>query len=275
MTRTNEVLSLPSLEKSFRSRTGKVLRRILFSSLGLNKFNLAYRQLPPCAPAELSRIFLDAMEVDTELTGQPLSTIPKDGPVVVIANHPFGLIEGMALDTLLQSVRKDSTVMAVNWLGEIPEFREHLILVGPPEKMRRRGTSVSGWRRAISWLKAGHVMAVFPAGRVSRFQWSKLSATDLEWSPHIAATIRRMNAQVVPIYFHGRNSLMFQMTAALAPPLVDFRLINEFNNKRGKTLKATIGRVIGPSELESFETDQEAIQFLREKTESLASNDQD
>ena len=271
MVRTEEVLQLRSLNKTFKSKAGKLIRNFLHRSLGFDQFNLAYSQLPPCSPEQLSRVFLEAMSVQTELNGNSMEQIPKEGPLVVVSNHPFGLIEGLALDVLLQSVRRDSTVMAVNWLEQIPECREHLILVGPPKKLRRRGTSVKGWREAIAWLKSGHALAVFPAGRVGRFQWSKLSVGDSDWSAHIAATIRRTGARTVPVYFHGSNSFMFNLTAALAPPLVDFRLVREFVNKRSKTLRATIGRVIAPSELENFATDAEAIQFLRRETEALAS----
>ncbi|MFT5304009.1 MAG: putative hemolysin [Mariniblastus sp.] len=270
MVRTHEVLQLRSLKKSLQSGTGKLLQRVLYRSLGFDKFNSVYSQLPPCSPEELSRVFLEAMEVQTELDGESIEVLPKDGPLVVVSNHPFGLIEGLALDTLLQSVRRDSTVMAVNWLAQIPEFQEHLILVGPAGKSRRRGTSIKGWRQAIGWLKSGHAMAVFPAGRVGRFQWRKMSACDLEWSAHIASVIRRTKARTVPVYFHGNNSFMFNLVAALMPPLVDFRLVREFNNKRKKNLRATIGRVIEPSEIENFATDEEAVKFLRQETEALA-----
>lgn len=270
MTRDQNVLHLRSLEKRSRSKLGGLFRRAINRALGFEHFNLIYRQLPSCPANDLSRVLLDAMEVQTTVDGQTLEAIPKQGPLVVVSNHPFGLMEGLVMDSLLQSIREDSTVMATSWLEQIPEFSEHLILVGPVGNKRRRSTSIKGWRQALSWLRNGNALGVFPAGCVARFQWRKLSIGEMDWSPHIAAAIRRTGAKTLPIYFHGRNGLIFQLMAALAPPLVDFRIIREFINKRKCKLRLTIGRIIEPEELEHYKSDKEVIDFLRRQTESLA-----
>ena len=270
MSRDQEVLQLRNLEKKFRSKLGRLFRNVVYRSLGLDQFNSIYSQLPECEAHDLSRILLEAMEVQTTIGGLTTDAIPKQGPLIVLSNHPFGLLEGLVLDTLLQSIRDKSTVMATSWLEQIPEFRERLIFVGPVGNRRRRNTSIKGWREALSWLNSGNALGVFPAGCVARFQWRKLSISDMEWSPHIAGAIRRTRARTLLVYFHGHNGLMFQLLSALVPPLVDFRIIREFINKRRYKLRLTIGRVIEVEELEHYGSDTEVIAALRKETESLA-----
>src|SRR4051794_18411097 len=87
--------------------------------LGFEQFNSVYSQLPPCEPGDFSRTFLDALHIRVELRGQPLDTIPTVGSMIVIANHPLGLLDGMVLDALVRTVRPDVTVMAHSLMSVI------------------------------------------------------------------------------------------------------------------------------------------------------------
>lgn len=111
---------------------------------------------------------------------------------------------------------------------------------------------------------------VFPAGRVARFAWSQRAVTESPWTPHIARLARRTKVAVLPVYFHGHNGLAFQLAALTMPKLYQSLIIREFYNKRGTTLRATVGHLIPPEEVGHFATDEEAIAFLRRRTEALA-----
>jgi putative hemolysin len=237
--------------------------------LGFHRFNALYSALPPHGTLEFAQTFLEAMKISVEMDGSP-HDIPANGPLIVISNHPYGIIDGLALDALLLSVRKDATLMAVQPLKAISEFRDHFIFVGPRGRRRTREASVQGWRQTFQWIARGGALVVFPAGDAARFQWRRMAVTDRPWSPHIAALARRTRARVLPFYFHGHNSWGSQIAGLLCPPLHKLRLIAETNNKRGRTLRAKMGRVIEPSELSQFATDEEAIAFLRTETEKLA-----
>jgi putative hemolysin len=267
--RPSEVLSIKASSKRLPRPLLEAARRCFNLLLGFDKFNAVYARLPSCEAADLSRIFLDAMKVRVELDGEPREAIPPVGPLVVIANHPFGLIEGMVVDALLLSVRPDVTVMAVHLLAAIPEWHDRLIFVDPLRSKRKRKLNARGWRQAFRWLGRGGAMGVFPAGRVARFQWRRRAVADPPWSPHIAALARRTGALVLPVHFHGRNGWPFQLAAILCPPLKNLSLVREITNKRGWTLRATLGRLIQPSELAGLATDDEAIAFLRQETEKL------
>ena len=94
MSRDQEVLQLRNLEKKFRSKLGRLFRNVVYRSLGLDQFNSIYSQLPECEAHDLSRILLEAMEVQTTIGGLTTDAIPKQGPLIVLSNHPFGLLEG-------------------------------------------------------------------------------------------------------------------------------------------------------------------------------------
>jgi len=268
--RNPEVLGI-NLSSQYLPRSWlEATRRFLHWLLSIREFNAIYSRLPPCEPADFPRTYLEAMRVRVEYTGRPIDTIPESGPLVVVANHPFGLIEGFVLDAMLLSRRPDIAVMAVYLLAAIPELQNRWIFVDPLSNRGKRDFNVRAWRNSFQLLDRGGALAVFPSGRVARFHWRRLSIADPPWSPHIAALARRTDAPVLPVYIHGRNSWKFQLAGMLCPPLRYPSVIREFNNKRGCTLRATIGRLIQPDELSRFKTDDEAIGFLRRETERLA-----
>ena len=267
--RASEVLSVKVSSKRLPRPLVEAARRCLNRLLGFQQFNAIYRELPPCELTDFSRKFLDVIGVGFALAGRPLNTIPATGSLIVIANHPFGMLEGMALDALLLSVRLDATVMTIHMLASIPECHERLIFVDPLRNRRKRKVNTRGWRQSFRWLGRGGALGVFPAGRVAQFQWRHLAVADQPWSAHIGTLARRTGALVLPVYFHGHNGWLFQLAGILCPPLQNLCLVREMTNKRGRTLRVTIGRLIQPSDLASFTTDDEMIAFLRRETEML------
>lgn len=271
--REREVLGFRLAGRHVPAQLADAVKAQLYRFLGFHDFNAFYRELPACDPVGFARVFMQALGVDLVLSGEPLSSIPSTGPLLVVANHPFGILEGVALDSVIVSVRPDSAVMVVHMLSAIPEFRARHVFVGPRGKRSKRKISVRGWRQAYGWLARGGALTVFPAGHIARFNWRDLAVADRTWSAHVATIARRTNAPILPVYFHGRNGWPFQLAALIFPALQDVLAVREVMNKRGWTLRASIGRLIPPSELSRFSTDEEAISYLRRATEKLARND--
>ena len=244
-------------------------RRAIERLLGIDTLYGLCRTLS-LTPETFSAKILDAMRIRTEWSGLPLSGIPATGPLVVVANHPYGLIEGLALDALLLSRRPDVTVMVWHMVAKLPGALDRGIYVDPLRHPDNRTLNIQGFRKAIGLLSRGGALMVFPAGQVARFSWSRGAVVDPPWNPHIARLVRRTRAAVVPVYFHGRNGLPFQLAAVAMPRLHQSLVVREVNNKRGTTLRATVGPLIAPEDIAHFATDQEAIDFLRHRTEALA-----
>ena len=252
----------PWLVKPAREATGQLL--------GFADFNLLYANLPPCDASDFARTILHALRTRVEAKGVPIASLPCSGPLMVVANPPLGFLDGMVLDALLSTVRPDVSIVAADVFAAIPELRQRHIFVSFRGNRRRRGRSTSGLRQAIEWLRGGRTLVIFPAGQVSRFQWQRGGVCDCDWSPHIAAIARRTKAVVLPVYLHGRASLTLLALGGLAPMLQNLRSIAAVAHHRGSSLRATFGQLISPDELAAFSSENDAITFLRQRTEELA-----
>ena len=243
MSRNPQIFTIRMSAKRLPPALVAAAQRLVHRSLGFDRFNAIYRSLPPCAPAEYPRLFLDAIQVRTEYSGLTSESIPSSGPLIVIANHRFGLVDGMSLDALLLSRRPDATAMAMHRLSVIPEFKARFIFVDPEQGRHRHSFNPRGLRQAFQWLAQGHAMLMFPAGRVARFQWRRTAIADLPWSTHVGGLARRTGAHVLPVYFHDRNGWLSQIVGALWLQVHDVFLLREADGMRGRTLRATVGRL--------------------------------
>src|SRR5262249_31782523 len=157
--------------------------------------------------------------VRVQVTPPDLERIPKSGPVVVVSNHPFGAIEGVAVARALVDVRRDVKVLANVLLGRIPELRDFFLLVDPFGGPRPKGANLPGLRNALEWLEGGGLLVVFPAGEVASLSLRSRRVVDPAWSPSVARLIRRADATSVPLFIPGRNGALFQAAGLVHPAL--------------------------------------------------------
>lgn len=213
---------------------------------------------------------LEALGVDYEVSSGFVSSIPREGPCILVANHPFGGIEGVILIDLLRKIRPDFAIMANSLLGRIEELRHHFLLVDPfgGEGSQRR--NIEPLRRAVSFVRDGGLLAIFPAGTVSHLQMARREISDPEWSPIVGRIIRKTNAPVVPVFFSGTNSAAFQIAGLIHPLLRTALLPREMLRRRGSTIRLRIGKRIDQEKLHSFPHDQRLMAYLRLRTYILA-----
>jgi putative hemolysin len=210
---------------------------------------------------------LDRLNVTYDLPDADLSRIMiTTGPVIVVANHPFGGIETVILASILRSMRCDVKFMANYMLNAIPEIRDLLITVNPFQGTASVRENIRPIRQAIQWVKDGGMLVVFPAGAVSHFDAQKGAITDPAWSQSIARIIRKTGAPALPVFFQGTNSAAFHMAGMVHPLLRTAMLPKEFFNKGRKMLQVRVGDLIPFEKLKSFEQDQDMTEYLRLRT---------
>src|ERR1700733_12844630 len=161
--------------------------------------------------------FLAAMAVRCECSDDDLARLPAKGPVVVVANHPFGLIEGPLLGALAARVRTDFKFLANSFLAEVPALRDYVIAVDP-----FGGAARENWRAlrdAIAWLRRGGMLITFPSGEVSSLQLGKFHVADPAWNENVTRIIQLTGASSLPVFFHGANGPGFQMAGLIHPGL--------------------------------------------------------
>ncbi|WP_321404732.1 GNAT family N-acyltransferase [Maridesulfovibrio sp.] len=214
---------------------------------------------------------LNLLGVEVELDSRELKRIPKSGPSVVVANHPFGVVEGLILMQMLKTVRPDVKIMANFMLGLIPEMKEHLIGVDPFGRKDSHLGNISGLKEAVKWVKSGGMLAVFPAGEVASLNLKGAKVEDPVWSPTVGGIIKRTGASATPVFFHGRNSILFQAAGMIHPRLRTALLPRENLKKKSGPVVYAVGNTVSGERLSGFESRQELIEYLRFRTYSLRS----
>lgn len=219
---------------------------------------------------EFPKHVLSMLAITPVISAPDEARIPKSGPALLAANHPFGFIEGAVLAMLLSSVRTDVKILANSLLGDFEELRDLLILVNPFGGAEAARQNRKGMREALEWLEKGHLLAVFPAGEVSSFNPRKGGVTDPEWSPTVARLVRRSEATAIPAYFAGTNSALFHFAGMIHPRLRTALLAHEMLNKRSRQIELRVGNPVPARKLASFASDEELTAHLRERSYWLA-----
>src|SRR3984957_506250 len=173
--------------------------------LRLDRLDRLWEDVPGADDRLIAGHPLTLLNVRPQVSERDRALIPKQGPVVAVANHPFGLIEGAILPSLFLSVRPDVKVMANHLLAALPETNQWCIFVDPYGGEKAARANRKGLRDAMAWLKQGGMLTVFPAGEVSHLNLKERSITDPEWNHNVARLIRITGATVLPVYFLGAN----------------------------------------------------------------------
>lgn len=220
-------------------------------------------------PEKFSDAILRHMDIQCEISEQDLARIPKNGKIVVIANHPFGGIEGIIMGAILQRVRPDVKIMANYVLSVVPEMRDLFLFVDPFGGPSAARANLATMKSTISWVKDNQMLGVFPAGEVSHLKWGSRKIVDPPWSDTISKIIKKTESPVIPMFFDGSNRFIFQLAGLLHPRLRTILLPRELINKRGSAIKIHVGNVIPWSRLKKIYTDQELTEYLRHRTYML------
>jgi putative hemolysin len=200
-----------------------------------------------------------------------LARTPKTGPVIFIANHPYGVLDGITLTWLATKVRPDTKVLANDVLCQAPEAAENLLPVAFAPTREARETNVRSRIEAQAWLRAGHAIGIFPGGGVSTSEKPlKGPAVDLPWAPFTAKLLRSSKATVVPVFFVGQNSRLFQLASHLSLTLRLSLVFRETARRIGSRLKIRVGEPIPFEDIAHIEDRAELVMELRKRTFALA-----
>ncbi|WP_343042045.1 lysophospholipid acyltransferase family protein [Sulfitobacter undariae] len=217
------------------------------------------------------RAALDTMGIDLTTPQEQLDLIPKEGPVIVVANHPHGMVDGMIFADLIGRVRPDYRILTRSLLTSIDEVAgSYMIPVPFPHDPDAQRKGVEMRAKAMAHLKDGGVVALFPSGVVATSETYWGPAVEAEWNVFTAKMIRRSGAQVVPMKFPGANSRAYQIANKLSPMLRQGLLLHEIVHSCNKPQAPIVGAPIPKSEIEAREGDPRGfMEWLREHTLSL------
>jgi putative hemolysin len=238
--------------------------------LALDSINGVYDRVARGGPQRFVERVLEDLDVHYKVSDADLARIPTRGPLVVVANHPFGAIEGIILAVLLRRVRPDVRVMANYLLGRIPEMRDLFLCVDPFASEKSTSYNQTPIRQAMRFLRDGGALAVFPAGEVAHLDLRRRAIVEPHWNRTIAGMVRRTGASVIPVHFDGQNGPLFHVLGLVHPRLRTAMLPRQLMNKCGRTLHVRVGAAIQPKRMSAIGDDASLTDYLRQRMLLLA-----
>lgn len=250
----------------------KIIRAIEVGAGG-RKLETMYRgwRAEPASGESFWQAAVERLAIDVRYDAAALAAIPRAGPLVVVANHPFGVLDGIVISWLIEKVRADFKVLTNAVLLKAPEVRPSVLAIDFAPTQAARETNLASRAAARAQLEGGGCLVVFPAGGVSTSpdRLGRLPAVDAPWQLFTAQLIQRTRAGVVPVRFFGQNSRLFQMASHVSQTLRLSLIFREVRRRMKRPLLVAIGAPIPFEEIAGTKNRQELLGVLRERTYGL------
>lgn len=258
------------LKTPFQRRIYRLLGPAVENALGLRGFDECYR--------ESARLFREhpqhpkvfawfdsvaqalRLQEDVDLPAE--FEFPKQGPLIIVANHPFGVIDPVMLARWAAQFRPELKVMTNSLMLAMKELEGHVIPVNPFGGDTAAKKNLAPMKEAIRLLRGGGTLVIFPAGEVAAYKPGR-GVDEPAWSNHVGSLVRRTQATVLPVYFPGSNSMLFHTAGLIHPRLRTSLLLREFCNRAGTEVTMRVGHPIPYSRLKKFEDDESLTRYLR------------
>lgn len=213
---------------------------------------------------------LELIDVKMKINGQwPPKDLSSD-PVVIVANHPYGIGDGIAVLALAEQLGRPFRVLINNELLKVPEMAPYSLPVCFEETKEALAMNMQTRNEAVRLLKEGVTIVIFPAGGVATAKKAFGKAEDLPWKIFTAKLVQAAKANVIPIYFEGQNGRLFHLVSRFSLTLRISLLIREFRRLSGSMINSTIGSTIYWDELSRMAGRQEILTYLYNAVFSLA-----
>jgi len=262
-----------SYASSARSRSGRALIRVLENATGrlglIRRANGYERQV--AAGEDFWNVMVRRYGLSLEVVGGSLHSIPRDGPLVVIANHPYGILDGLILGHILAMTRGDFRILAHAVFRRAEELDRVILPITFDETKDAMRRNIETRKECLRYLAEGGAIGVFPGGTVATAARPFGRPMDPGWRGFTARMVSKSGATVLPIFFEGHNSRLFQLASHLHYTLRMALLIKEFRARVDEPVRVVIGEPIPAERLAPHARDTRAMMdFLRAQTYALS-----
>jgi len=209
---------------------------------------------------------LQRLNISLELSIDGNFSIPKTGRVLIIANHPYGVVDGLVLCSLVSKVRQDYRIITHQVLRQAPAVMDKILPIDFAETDYALATNLETRKQATNHLKDDGVVIIFPAGGISLAPNFVGKAFDTEWKSFAARLATMKDTTTLPFYFHGRNSIVYQVARRVSMTLGYSLMFREICKQMDKNIQVTLRQPILSSELNAFANRNDVTDFLRKRT---------
>ncbi len=217
------------------------------------------------------QVMVERYGLSLDIAAGGLHAIPREGPLVLVANHPFGILDGLMMGHILAQVRGDFRIMAHEVFRRAPDIERFILPISFDETRDGIARNLATRRAALDYLGQGGAIGIFPGGTVSTGATPMARPMDPSWRAFTARMVARSDASVVPVYFDGHNSRLFQWLSHAHPTLRMGLLIQQFRRRIGQPVRVCIGQPIARAEIAARSGDARALMdFLRRATYELS-----
>lgn len=264
-----------SYASSARTKSGQAVIRLMENTTGrLKLINRARGYHSDVAKGrDFFEVMTDRYGLSLDVVSGSLDQIPASGSLILIANHPYGILDGLMMGRILERVRGDFRIMANSVFCKAEDLNQIVLPISFESTKAAIDLNVAMRKRALAYLSQGGAIGVFPGGTVSTAARPFAPPMDPGWRIFTARLVAKSQAQVLPVYFHGHTSRVFQLASHMHPTLRMGLLINEFGRRVDAPVRVSIGTPIAPDVLGRFASDSKGMMdFLRKATYALSSD---
>ena len=216
-------------------------------------------------------VMVDRYGLSLDVVGGGLSNIPKTGPLILIANHPYGILDGLMMGHMLSETRGDFRILAHRVFRKAEDINRIILPISFDETKEAMKLNLETRKTALNYLGEGGAIGIFPGGTVSTGVKPFSHPMDPGWRGFTARMVAKSNATVVPVFFDGHTSRLFQIASHLHSTLRMGLLIKEFKKRVDTPVKVVIGDPIGRDVLDPLAKDtRKMMDFLRKATYELS-----
>ena len=209
---------------------------------------------------------LKRLNISYDARREPGAEIPETGPVLVIANHPFGVIDGLVLCAMMSEIRQDYKIITHQVLRQAPAVMDKILPIDFAETDAALATNLETRREAHKHLKNDGAVIIFPAGGISLAPNLIGPAFDSEWKTFAAKLAQTQGTTIVPFFFDGRNSVVYQAARRVSVTLGYSLMFREICKQMNRQVKVTVRTPIHTKELDAFSNRNDITDFLRRRT---------
>ncbi len=251
--------------------SGDYFAKILMYILRFDKLNKLYSQIAEKQGIDFIDELIKTLEFNIEFDEKQLEKIPKEGPLIIVANHPLGGFDGLLLIKYLSQVRSDVKVLGNFLLKKIEPVSEYFLDENPFDALNESSPNFAGLKEAVTHLKNNGVLCLFPAINLNTKD-SFDSISDRVWQFPVVKFIKKTRVPVVPVLFQGTNSRLLHLFAKIHPSLKHARLPSEILSKRHKNIKLRIGNAVKVDQQDKICDVYQFGRFLRAKTYGMGTD---